>query len=60
MEEGGLEYLFGVYLFEKGKEEIKTFWVHSREEEKKAFEEFMDFCVQTGKSSTFSHVSFSF
>lgn len=43
LEEGGLEYLFGLYLFEGGKPVFKTFWAHSRAEEKRAFEAFMDF-----------------
>lgn len=43
LEEGGLEYLFGLYLFEGGKPVFKTFWAHNRSEEKLAFEAFMDF-----------------
>jgi predicted RecB family nuclease len=42
-EEGGLEYLFGLYFFQEGKAEFKAFWAHSRAEEKVAFEQFMDF-----------------
>lgn len=43
LEEGGLEYLFGLYFFQDGKSEFKAFWAHSRAEEKRAFEAFMDF-----------------
>ncbi len=43
LEEGGLEYLFGLYFFESGKPQFKAFWAHSRAEEKQAFEAFMDF-----------------
>lgn len=43
LEEGGLEYLFGLYFFENGKSQFKAFWAHSRAEEKVAFEAFMDF-----------------
>lgn len=43
LEAGGLEYLFGLYFFENGKPEFKTFWAHSRTEEKAAFEAIMDF-----------------
>ena len=43
LEEGGLEYLFGLFLFENGKYEFKTFWAHSRAEEKLAFEAFIDY-----------------
>ena len=43
LEEGGLEYLFGLYFFQDGKPEFKPFWGHNRTEEKRAFEAFMDF-----------------
>lgn len=43
LEEGGLEYLFGLYYFENGEAKFKAFWAHSRAEEKIAFESFMDF-----------------
>ena len=43
LEEGGLEYLFGLYFFKADKPEFKAFWAHSRAEEKRAFEAFMDF-----------------
>lgn len=45
MEEGGLEYLFGLYYFDAGKAEFKAFWAHSREEERGAFTEFIDFVM---------------
>ena len=43
MEEGGLEYLFGLYIFENGKPEFKAFWAHNRPEEKIAFEQLIDY-----------------
>lgn len=43
LEEGGLEYLFGLYFFDGGKAVFKPFWAHSRAEEKVAFEAFIDF-----------------
>jgi uncharacterized protein len=43
LEEGGLEYLFGLYYFDDGKPAFKPFWAHTRAEEKVAFEQFMDF-----------------
>ena len=46
LEEGGLEYLFGVYHFENGEWLFKAFWAHNRQEEKKAFEDFIDFVVE--------------
>lgn len=43
MEDGGLEYLFGLYIFEDEKPEFKAFLAHSRAEEKIAFENFIDY-----------------
>lgn len=43
LEEGGLEYLFGLYFFQDEKPQFKAFWGHNRAEEKLAFESFMDF-----------------
>ena len=43
LEEGGLEYLFGLYFFDGGHAVFKPFWAHTRAEEKTAFEQFMDF-----------------
>ena len=39
----GLEYLFGVWFIENGEPQFKAFWAHNRVEERRAFEEFMDF-----------------
>jgi uncharacterized protein len=43
LEEGGLEYLFGVSYLEGEKLIFNAFWAHTRQEEKKAFEDFIDF-----------------
>lgn len=43
LEEGGLEYLFGLYYLQQGLPQFKVFWAHNRTEEKRAFEAFMDF-----------------
>ena len=43
LEEGGLEYLFGLYFLEDGLPVFKPFWAHTREEERLAFEAFIDF-----------------
>jgi predicted RecB family nuclease len=45
-EEGGLEYLFGVYFLEAGEPKFRAFWAHSRAEEKLAFEQFIDFATE--------------
>lgn len=45
LEEGGLEYLFGLYIDEGGEQTFKAFWAHSRDEEKIAFEQFIDWII---------------
>lgn len=45
MEEGGLEYLFGIYYFDDGKPVFKPFWGHDRAQERQAFMDFMDFTM---------------
>ncbi|EJM79599.1 TM0106 family RecB-like putative nuclease [Pseudomonas sp. GM60] len=45
LEEGGLEYLFGLYIDESGSQRFLPFWGHSRKEEKQAFEAFIDFLM---------------
>ncbi len=56
LEEGGLEYLFGVYFFEQGKAEFKAFWAHSRAEEKRAFEAFLDFVSERLRRYPEAHI----
>ena len=46
LEEGGLEYLFGVYWHEDGQARFQPFWAHDRNQERRAFEEFMDFVAE--------------
>ncbi len=46
LHEDGLEYLFGVSFREAGELQFRAFWAHTREEEKVAFEQFMDFVAQ--------------
>lgn len=43
LEEGGLEYLFGLYFFDKGKACFRSLWAHTHAEERTSFEQFMDF-----------------
>lgn len=43
LEEGGLEYLFGVVCNEDGELRFRPFWAHTRAEERLAFEAFVDF-----------------
>lgn len=56
LEDGGLEYLFGLYFFREGNPEFKAFWAHSRVEEKRAFEDFMDFVTGWLRSHPDAHV----
>jgi uncharacterized protein len=45
LEEGGLEYLFGNYIRNNDVPDFVTFWAHDRVQEKKAFEDFIDFVI---------------
>lgn len=56
MEEGGLEYLFGLYYFDAGKPVFKAFWAHTREEERRAFIEFIDFVMARRSAYSGMHV----
>ena len=51
LHEGGLEYLFGVYVRENGAWQFHDFWAHDRQQEKTAFASFVDFV--TDRLSTF-------
>ncbi|MDD2285009.1 MAG: TM0106 family RecB-like putative nuclease [Paludibacter sp.] len=44
-EDGGLEYLFGIYYNEEDELKYKGFWAKNRKEEKEAFSEFMGFVI---------------
>lgn len=44
-EDGGLEYLFGIYYSEENELKYKGFWAKNRKEEKEAFSEFMGFVI---------------
>ncbi len=46
MDIDGLEYLFGVYYFDKRRPHFMPIWAHNRNEEKKAFIRFMDFAAR--------------
>lgn len=56
LEEGGLEYLFGLYIDEGGRQCFKPFWAHSRAEEKLAFEQFIDWVIAHLKRYPDAHV----
>ena len=55
--EGGLEYLFGcVYRDEDGKFVFRAFWAHDRDEERRAFEAFMDWLTARLEQYPNAHV----
>ncbi len=56
LEEGGLEYLFGVYFLDDGQPRFLPFWAHSRQEERKAFENFMAFVMERLKRYPNMHI----
>jgi predicted RecB family nuclease len=55
-EDGGLEYLFGLYFFDDGEPQFKAFWAHSRAEERRAFAEFMDFATARLRAFPGAHI----
>ncbi len=54
--EDGLEYLFGVYLFEKGEWVFRDFWAHDRKEEKLTFSSFIEFVTARIKAHPNAHI----
>ncbi|SCU76043.1 conserved hypothetical protein [Cupriavidus necator] len=56
LEEGGLEYLFGLYVVDDGEEKFIPFWAHSRAEEKRAFEQFMDYVTERLRKFPDAHI----
>ena len=56
LEIGGLEYLFGLGVFQDGAWIFKPFWAHSRTEERVAFEQFMDFVTQRRREHPGAHI----
>ncbi|MBF0584152.1 MAG: TM0106 family RecB-like putative nuclease [Magnetococcales bacterium] len=52
----GLEYLFGFYFIESGKPVFKAFWAHDHEEEKRTFQEVMDFITGHLRENPNAHI----
>jgi predicted RecB family nuclease len=52
----GLEYLFGAVTVADGKESFRPFWAHSRAQEKRAFEDFVDFALERTVTHPGAHV----
>ena len=55
-EDRGLEYLFGSWYLEDGNPSFKALWAHSYDEEKKAFEEAVDFLVARKRAHPDLHI----
>ena len=55
---GGLEYLFGVCVWNRDKQahEFKDWWAHDREQEKRALESFVDWVYACWKSHPALHI----
>jgi predicted RecB family nuclease len=56
LEDGGLEYLFGVWFLEHGAWAFLPFWAHTRTEERVAFEQFIDFVADRRRRHPGAHV----
>lgn len=55
-EDGGLEYLFGVGILERGSFRFHDFWGHNRAEERRAFKAFVDFVMERLKRHRGAHI----
>lgn len=56
LQDGGLEYLFGVGYQEVGEWRFRAFWAHDRAQERIAFEAFMDFVTERRRHYRHAHV----
>jgi predicted RecB family nuclease len=56
LQDGGLEYLFGVGYQEAGEWRFRAFWAHDRAQERFAFEEFMDFVTERRRRYPHAHI----
>lgn len=54
--EGGLEYLFGATVLERGKPRFHDWWAHDSAQEKVAFEAFIDWAVARHRSDRAMHI----
>jgi len=56
LEDGGLEYLFGVWFSAAGAWAFLPFWAHTRQEERVAFEAFIDFVANRRRQHPGAHI----
>lgn len=56
LDEGGLEYLFGVWFLLDGAWAFRAFWAHDRAQERIAFEQFIDFVYARRSQYPAAHV----
>lgn len=56
LEDGGLEYLFGVWNLKRGAWTFQAFWGHDRAGERIGFESFMDFVTERRRKFPGAHV----
>ncbi len=54
--DGGLEYLFGATITDNGNTKFIDWWAHNSEEEKRAFEEFIDFAYARFQENPMMHI----
>lgn len=56
LEEGGLEYLFGLWFRDGSLWTFKPFWAHDRHQERQAFEAFLDFVTAHRERHPGAHI----
>ena len=54
--EGGLEYLFGATVIERGKPRFFAWWAHDTDGEKLAFERFIDWAIDRHRTDGAMHI----
>ena len=54
--DGGLQYLFGASYYEDGKLRFKDWWAHDTIQEKRAFEDFIDWAYQRWQRDSAMHI----
>jgi predicted RecB family nuclease len=57
LDDGGLEYLWGsTYLDDSGEQTFKDFWAHNQDQEKKAFESFIQWVYERWQRDPAMHI----
>lgn len=56
LEDGGLEYLWGVTYFDDNQRQYMDFWAHNRDQEKESFKAFIEWAYQRWQQDPSMHI----